>query len=227
MEALRQSVALPITEQRHATLLNAIYLWACFISRPEDLSQNEDHYIRLSLEAMPDALNTGRYIDAIRASCLLSTYFLSNGRLPEGAYHASAAAALADQLGMGKQGEMDTKSFKTDAYEADRILAFWQVYNLDRCWSVALKKQPVLTDGLSSRKMITAPWPQEISDYKMVRIFVLLRSHELFAYPLFLGSCCEQWTEPDHPGFPRWPDFCEWLLGCGFACQGVYPSISG
>ncbi|KAJ3537951.1 hypothetical protein NMY22_g5379 [Coprinellus aureogranulatus] len=167
MDALRQSIAVPITEQRHATLLNAIYLWACFVSRPEDLSQNEDHYLRLSLEAMPDALNTGRYIDAIRASCLLSMYFLTNGRLPEGTYHASAAAALADQLGMGRQGEMDTKSFKTDAYEADRILAFWQVYNLDRCWSVALKRRPVLADGLHPQHMITAPWPQEISDYKM------------------------------------------------------------
>lgn len=171
LEGLRQSIAVPVAEQRHAALLNAIYLWACFISRPEDLSQNEDHYLRLSLEAMPDALNTGRYIDAIRASCLLSMYFLANGRLAEGAYHASAAAALADQFGMGRQSEMDTKSFKTDPYEADRILAFWQVYNLDRCWSVALKKRPVLADGLSPRNMITVPWPQEIADYKMVRIF--------------------------------------------------------
>ncbi|KAF6761179.1 hypothetical protein DFP72DRAFT_1062206 [Ephemerocybe angulata] len=151
MEVLRQSVALPITEQRHSTFLNAIYLWACFISRPEALSQNESHYLRLSLEAMPDALHKGKYIDAIRASCLVSLYFLSTGRFPEGAYHASAAAALADQLGLGKQAEnlemLDIKSFKTDAYEADRLLAFWQVYNLDRCWSVVLEKEPVIVDS--------------------------------------------------------------------------------
>lgn len=170
MDALRCSVAVPTAEQHHSAFLNAIYLWACYISRPEALSQNEDHYLRLALEAMPDAIQKGLYVDAIRASCLLSTYLLSTGRLAEGAYHASAAAALADQLGLGKQVKesdmLDIKRFKTDMYEADRILAFWQVYNLDRCWSILLEKRPVIPD--ESRKLITVPWPQDVSEYKMV-----------------------------------------------------------
>jgi len=177
MDALRRSIAVPVAEQRHATFLNAIYLWACFVSRPEPLSQNEDHYLRLSLDAMPDALQTGRYVDAIRASCLLSLYFLTIGRLPEGTYHASAAASLADQLGFGKSinvpEALDMKTLKSESQEADQVLAFWQAYNLDRCWSVVLQKQPVIADGMTPRTMITAPWPQEISEYKMVRIFMI------------------------------------------------------
>ncbi|KAF9478626.1 hypothetical protein BDN70DRAFT_808426 [Pholiota conissans] len=177
MGRLRESLNLPASEQRHPVLLNAIYLWACFISRPEPLSQHEDHYLQHALDSLPDALRSAdKLLDVIQASCLLSLYFLANGRLLEGSYHASAAAALAVQSGLSgrssiegwfKNGmESDMKPTFSDVREGERVLTFWQVYNLDRCWSVVLRKPCIIRDKNDLPRSITCPWPQDIKDYE-------------------------------------------------------------
>lgn len=179
MGTLRDSLTLPVSEQRHPVLMNAIYLWACFISRPEPLSQHEEHYLQHSLEALPEALRSNdKTLDVIQASCLLSLYFLANGRLLEGSYHASAAASLCVQTGLSGRQSAEAQGWSTDAMDSDlkpalndirdgeRILAFWQVYNLDRCWSVVLRKPCVIPDQADSRQSIHCPWPQDIKDYQ-------------------------------------------------------------
>lgn len=178
MGRLRDSLSLPASEQRHPVLLNAIYLWACFISRPEPLSQHEEHYLQHALELLPDGLRTGgKLVDVIQASCLLSLYFLANGRLLEGSYHASAAAALAVQSGLSNRvsfegwsngTDAESKPTVSDVREGERILAFWQVYNLDRCWSVVLRKPCIIPDKSDLRRAITCPWPKDIKDYENV-----------------------------------------------------------
>jgi hypothetical protein len=177
---LRESLTRPLIEQKHPALMNAIYLWACFVSRPEPLCQHEDHYLELALKEIPDALRgADNIIDIIQASCLLSLYFLANGRHMEGGYHASAAASLAMQSGLGDRethipqiyGYVETgESFelkppRSDIRTGERILTFWQVYNLDRCWSVILHKPAVIPDNMYP---ITCPWPQSISEYETV-----------------------------------------------------------
>ncbi|KAJ7803484.1 hypothetical protein B0H14DRAFT_2887702 [Mycena olivaceomarginata] len=178
MGQLRESLGRPSAEQRHPVLMNAIFLWACFISRPEALSQHEEHYLNQALDALRDALREGdRMIDIVQASCLLSTYFLANGRILEGSYHASAAAALAVQCGLHENVPPETmawmadpsdelKPFKLDIQHGERILAFWQVYNLDRCWSVALRKPTVIPDGAHAWNSINCPWPMDIAEYQ-------------------------------------------------------------
>jgi hypothetical protein len=179
MGRLRESLSLPPSEQRHPVLMNAIYLWACFISRPEPLCQHEEHYLQRSLEALPDGLQSpDNVIDVIQASCLVSMYFLANGRLLEGSYHASAAAALTVQTDLGgiiysntrnwtvDAVESDLKPPKSDNREGEKILAFWQVYNLDRCWSVVLRKPRIIPDELDSRHSICCPWPQDVDYYE-------------------------------------------------------------
>ncbi|KAJ7141101.1 hypothetical protein C8R44DRAFT_866755 [Mycena epipterygia] len=182
MGRLRESLNRPRAEQRHPVLMNAIFLWACFISRPEPLSQHEEHYLNQSLDALREALRDGdKTIDIVQASCLLSTYFLANGRLLEGSYHASAAAALAVQCGLHESisPEMtswqadssdDLKPFKIDLRQGERILAFWQVYNLDRCWSVALRKPAIIPDGPQGWNSINCPWPMDIAEYEAGQI---------------------------------------------------------
>jgi len=174
---LRESLTRPLIEQRHPALMNAIYLWACFVSRPEPLCQHEDHYLELALKEIPDALRGANIIDIIQASCLLSLYFLANGRHMEGGYHASAATSLAMQSGLGDRethipqiygygetGEsFELKPLRSDVRAGERILTFWQVYNLDRCWSVILRKPAVIPDSMYP---ITCPWPQSISEYE-------------------------------------------------------------
>ncbi|KAK2463298.1 hypothetical protein APHAL10511_004953 [Amanita phalloides] len=175
---LRESQTRPLVEQRHPVLMNAIFLWACFVSRPEPLCSHEEHYLQLALKEIPDALQRAENtIDIIQASCLLSLYFLANGRFIEGGYHASAAASLTIQNGLGDRethvahiysygetGEtFDLKPHRSDIKAGERILTFWQVYNLDRCWSVVLRRPAIIPDNIYS---ITCPWPQSISEYE-------------------------------------------------------------
>lgn len=164
--------------------MNAIYLWACYLSRPGSLSEHESLYLSRALNAMNEAVpDPSKVVDLIQASCLLSLYFLSNGRLLEGSYHASSAAALAIQWGLhqigsseitpgGMMSEWDS-SFRLDppkdaVEQGERILAFWQVYDIDRCWSVALQRPAVLPDSKHPRTSITTPWPQRMEDYETV-----------------------------------------------------------
>lgn len=166
VDALKSSLRRPLSDQKHTALMNAIYLWACFVARPEPLSQHEDYYLTKALEALPDALRSGHCVDAIRTSCILATYFLANGRALEGSYHASAATALAEQIGLGRQAEC-TESKGKYALSAESISTFWQVYNLDKTWSVVLRKRSNIADGPDARTAITCPWPQDALECQM------------------------------------------------------------
>ncbi|KAG2365372.1 hypothetical protein BDR07DRAFT_1374335 [Suillus spraguei] len=178
MGRLRESFTRPVMEQHHPVLTNAIFLWACYISRPGPLSTHESHYLSRALDSLSDALQyQNRLLDVIQASCLLSVYFLSNGRALEGSYHANAAASLAIQCGL--HGAITNRSFETtasispfkldppkDAIEqGERILTFWQVFVLDRCWSVVLHKPVTIPHGSDGYASIIMPWPQDMEEY--------------------------------------------------------------
>ncbi|PFH46607.1 hypothetical protein AMATHDRAFT_69484 [Amanita thiersii Skay4041] len=150
-----------ISKRRHSSLMNAMYLWACFISRPDPLSQHEEYFLEVALKEISDGLRTvDNILDVIQASCLISIYFLANARFLEGGYHASAAASLAVQCGLvsqatlfssmfndDKAGEvLDSKLVLSDTRVNEQVSTFWQVYNLDRCWSAILRKPNVLPD---------------------------------------------------------------------------------
>jgi hypothetical protein len=180
MGHLRESLNLPPSEQRHPALMNAIYLWACFVSRPKPLSQHEESFLSQALDGVREGLRQGdKLLDVIQASCLLSLYFLANGRLVEGSYHASAVAALAVQCGLqnavsgegsfnpsSSRERLDLDHIKPGYKDGERILAFWQVFNLDRCWSVALRKPCVALDSEDPWTSINCPWPHDITEYE-------------------------------------------------------------
>jgi hypothetical protein len=182
---LRESLHRPPSEQRHPVLMNAIYLWSCYLSRPGPLSEHEQVYLARALSSLNEAVQDAtKVIDLIQASCLLSLYFLSNGSLFEGSYHASAAASLAIQWGLHQLGSSELTPPGTitsdwdspfrlepakDAIEqGERILTFWQVYDLDRCWSVALHRPAMLPDSKHPKTTITTPWPQRMEEYEAV-----------------------------------------------------------
>ena len=158
--------------------MNAIFLWSCYVSRPGPLSQHENHYLRRALESLGEGLrHPDKVIDVVQASCLLSLYFLSNGRMLEGGYHASAAASLVAQFGLDRsisqQNYEPMHSFKIDPAkdpieESERILVFWQAYNLDYCWSVVLRKPPVIRDGRYAFNSVSASWPRDAEEYETV-----------------------------------------------------------
>lgn len=193
MGHLRESLNLPLNEQRHPALMNSIYLWACFVSRPKPLSQHEESFLSQALDGVRDGLRQNdRLLDVIQASCLLSLYFLANGRLVEGSFHASAVAALAVQFGLqnavsgagsfnpsSSRERLDLDYIKPGYKEGERILAFWQVYNLDRCWSVALRKPCVTLDAEDPWTSINCPWPQDITEYESVSRCIHFPLHQL------------------------------------------------
>lgn len=182
MGRLRDSFTRPAAEQHHPCLTNAVFLWACYISRPGPLSEHESHYLSCSLEALSDALQYNhRVLDVIQASCLLSLYFLSNGRALEGSYHAAAAASLTMQSGLhgaimnhspfestSVMGPMKLEPAKDAVEQGERILTFWQAFVLDRCWSVVLQKPVTIPDGPDGCLSIVMPWPQSMQEYESV-----------------------------------------------------------
>ncbi|EKM53301.1 uncharacterized protein PHACADRAFT_175699 [Phanerochaete carnosa HHB-10118-sp] len=64
-----------------------------------------------------------------------------------------AAAAAADAV---EQGE--------------RVDAFWAVYVLDKCWSVALESPSAISDSSTSGTRISTPWPLSIAQYEQGRV---------------------------------------------------------
>lgn len=217
MDELRDSLVLPIEDQRHPSLMNAIYLWACFISRPQPLSEHEEYFLARALEAQQEGLRMADKItDVVRASCLLALYFLATGRVLEGGYHSSAAAALAMQIGLhmdvpmeplGFTGGLDdlfseSKPLQTDIRRGERVLAFWQVYFVDRCWSVALRRPAVMPDGSSASHAVNLPWPQDLDDYASVcplpfQLSIVVGSN-------FSAGLCRQPFVPDGGSLPQW-----------------------
>ena len=199
MGRLRESFTRPATEQHHPCLTNAIFLWACYISRPGPLSEHESHYLNRSLEGLSEALQyNNRVLDVIQASCLLSVYFLSNGRALEGSYHAAAAASLTMQCGLhgaimnhsvfestGVMTPLKLAPAKDAVEQGERILTFWQVFALDRCWSVVLQKPVTVPDGPEGSLSIVMPWPQSMEEYESVSqswiILVLITDRDVLS----------------------------------------------
>jgi hypothetical protein len=174
---IRDSLSLPMLEQHHSVLLNAIYLWACFLSRPGPLAQSEAHYLKATLNSLNEALQQpDKIMDTIQASCLLSLYFYSVGRITEASYHQGAAASLAvrwelyqapaKKLPTGGCFSLDAP--KSTVEQGERISTFWMVYNLDRCWSTVMNRVPCIPADKTSTFTVDVPWPQPVEDYQSV-----------------------------------------------------------
>ncbi len=141
---------------------------------------------------------SSRVVDLIQACCLLSLYYLSNGRFLEGSYYSAAASTLAvqcrlHQIGCGPptmnldiwDATFDLPPPKDNIERGERITTFWQVYNLDRCWSVVLRRPATLPDSDHPLASITTPWPQRIEDYENVsrQILRICEKYQLINNP--------------------------------------------
>ncbi|KAJ3519680.1 hypothetical protein NM688_g9266 [Phlebia brevispora] len=184
----KASLSLPPPQRPHPALMDAIYLMACFYSPSPHLSALQPHFLQLALSGISSSLQqSDRLLHIVQASCLIAIYFFSRGRTLEGYYHSSTAARLAVSLGLHQikpedwyQLELDVMaqplpfvSFKSclqlsaprDSVEyAERVAAFWQVFTVDRAWSVASGLPAALPDDDSPRAQIETVWPTAISD---------------------------------------------------------------
>ncbi|TFK74266.1 hypothetical protein BDN72DRAFT_789479 [Pluteus cervinus] len=167
LDKLRERMNLTSELQPHPALMGAIYLWACFVSRPIPFSRHEEQYLAYALDHLRAGLDSrDRILDLIQASCMLSLYYLANGRLDQGGYHANSASGLALQyrvhaVPVESKEIYDLRLMKGEVSASQRILAFWQVYNLDHCWSVVLQKPSMVPNG----HKVACPWP--LSEYDL------------------------------------------------------------
>ncbi len=178
----KAALLLPNAHTPHPSLVDAIYLLACYFSRSPPLTDLEPHFLKRSLRGIADALQySDRIVHVLQASCLLALYFFWHGRSLEGYYHSSIAARLAVGLGLhqipsdhfsraGTQNDVPVPlnasvplSPPTDQVEyAERIAAFWQIFSVDRAWAVATGLPTALPDDDHPRSEIRTMWPMTI-----------------------------------------------------------------
>ncbi|RDX52836.1 hypothetical protein OH76DRAFT_129357 [Lentinus brumalis] len=183
----KTSLLLPSAQKPHPSLVDAIYLLACYFSRSPSLTALEPHFLKRSLRGIADALqHSDRIVHVLQASCLLAVYFFWHGRTLEGYYHSSIAARLAVGLGLHQiqskewfQYQFTRTSYSNEAPAplkasvplnppsdeveyAERIAAFWQIFAVDRAWAVATGLPTALPDDDHPRSRIETIWPMPI-----------------------------------------------------------------
>ncbi|KAH8824646.1 hypothetical protein DL96DRAFT_1614642 [Flagelloscypha sp. PMI_526] len=157
-------------QEPHPALLNAIYLVACNFAHSPSFSEFEPVFYSRTLHNIND-----RLLDIVQASCLLAIYLYSNNRALEGYCHAFSAARLAVGLGLHQLKPVDSITSFGDPASApestpypyssssERIATFWQVFMIDRCWSVANGLPIALPDGECHLVRIRTPWPTPLN----------------------------------------------------------------
>lgn len=164
----------------HPALMNAIYLLGCHFARSPYYSGLEPIFFNNALTEITLALDSSdRLVDIIETSCLLAVYLYINSRFLEGYCHAFSAARLAVGIGLHQiaSAPYDSTASSSSTYQQatvstipipapqsqeemrDRIAAFWQVFIVDRCWTIANGLPLALPDGDSHNSRIKTPWP--------------------------------------------------------------------
>ena len=149
--------------------MNAIYLIACHFSQSPRFAELESYFFKEVLTAITEALeHSDRLTDIVSASCLVAVYHYANGHVVEGYRHAFAAVQLAlflclHQVSSAVVTDDDSglAVFVTPELLRDSQAVFWQVFDVDRCWSVAHGlPSALINDQTSAACVITTPRPQ-------------------------------------------------------------------
>ncbi|TCD63276.1 hypothetical protein EIP91_005766 [Steccherinum ochraceum] len=193
IERFQTSMTYAAADKPHPALMDSIYLMACHLSQSPPLTELEPHFLKRALCGISDALqHNDRVINVLQASCLLALYFFGRGRILEGYYHSSIAARLAVSLGLHQirsdswfQLQFQLQGFPSlppssnsssvqlqppkDAIESEeRVAAFWQVFMVDRAWSVATGLPAALPDDDHPQAQIETVWPTPLSQFPSV-----------------------------------------------------------
>ncbi|KAG5350416.1 hypothetical protein C0989_011137 [Termitomyces sp. Mn162] len=167
----------------HPALVNAIYLLACHFANSQIYTDLEFPFYTQTQHEINVALDTSdRLPDIVQASALLAIYLFMNNRVMEGYRHTFSAIKLAVGTGLH---QIQPQSVMTGIYPAhaplipilpprdamelqDRILVFWQIFTIDRCWSAANSLPLALSDQDTPQCRILTPWPLEASKWDAI-----------------------------------------------------------
>jgi Fungal specific transcription factor domain len=163
-------------------LVYSTYLFAIRISDDLLVKPNETAYLSRATQEAATALSGShphKVIHSIQAEVLLAIYFFSKGRFFEGKYHVANAVSTTVSAGLHKLRSSGPTSLVTlpshrDAIEeGERIICAWNVFNLDKCWAIALNDSPNFehsTHALAAK--IDTPWPLDMDEFEQVSLFI-------------------------------------------------------
>jgi hypothetical protein len=142
--------------------MSAIYLIGSFFSHITLPHQLQSQLLEQALCNLTRSLHNQEHLmDAIQASCLIAQYFFFNHRVMEGNRHLLAAKRMAFDLGLYSLSEPDISVLS--GYESalqettEKSAVFWQVFMVDRFWSVTNHRDVALPD--TSLRYSTTPLP--------------------------------------------------------------------
>lgn len=166
--------------------MNAIFLLGCHFSSSPFLTDRKQVFYTRTLHEISISLDSSdRLVDIVQASSLLAVYLYVNSRPLEGYCQSFSAARLALGIGLHQIRPLDFLGLELfggeipgypveptpvpippprDQQELNqRISAFWQIFMVDRCWSVANGLPLALPDGSGPRVLIKTPWPSSVT----------------------------------------------------------------
>ena len=145
--------------------MSAIYLIGSFFS---DIAFPHELQFLLLEQALCNLTrslhNQEHLMDVIQASCLIAQYFFFSHRIMEGNRHLLFAKRLAFELGLYTVSESDISALSGYAYDSalqettEKSAIFWQVFMVDRFWSVTNHSDVLLPDR-SPYRYSTTPLP--------------------------------------------------------------------
>lgn len=168
-----------------AALINAVYLWGTHLSPALAKTYDEHTFLHNSLYYLSKDLSSShpnRVLHGIQAEVLLSYYYLKNGKVLEGNYHANAAVSLSLSAGLhrirapGTPNVLEGHTRSSNVAlpppangieEGERIDAFWAVLILNSYW-VAIHESHSMFYDLQNVGVDT-PWPMDVTEYEQVR----------------------------------------------------------
>jgi hypothetical protein len=190
----------------HPALMNVIYLLGSYFAHSEAGSKLEEHFVARTLEEITKALDgSDRLVDVVQASCLLAIYFYATCRTLEGYTHSFSAAKLATGLGLHQitptnlkfdSGVQLTNSPlplpppEDQAEMSDRINAFWQVFMVDRCWSVANGLPLAMPDADYSKAQLRTPFPKPSGEPYLVSSVAIVPRVLFLFMTIIAGRFC-------------------------------------
>ncbi|KAG5634187.1 hypothetical protein H0H81_003007 [Sphagnurus paluster] len=156
-----------IHSESHPALTNAMCLLACHFARTPNRAELAPAFLLQAQHEINGALDTSdRLVDIVQASALLALYLYMNNRAMEAYRHTFAAARLAVSIGLhqitSQQHQPPLISIpppRDRAEHDDRVAAFWMVFMVDRCWSVAHDFPLAFPDKNARQCRVLTPWP--------------------------------------------------------------------
>lgn len=166
-------------------LVNAVYLWSIHLSPTTYAPLQESAYLQSSLWHLSNDLSGShphKVIHVIQAEVLLSFFYLKNGKMLLGNYHANAALSVSLSAGLHSMqlssivSEQDVSSNCELGLpptigiheDAQRINAFWGVLILNNYWITIQESHYMFYDLNDSE--VSTPWPMEPSDHDKVPV---------------------------------------------------------